>query len=64
MVTFVLIWIPPALAPAGLIVRFLVVVAVDDIATVAVVLDVSALFRRSSGRPPSGAQLNNRAFVT
>ncbi len=43
-VAFALVWMPPALPPAGLIVWFLVVVAVYDIAYVVVVLNISALF--------------------
>lgn len=44
VVAFALVWMPPALPTAGLIVWFLVVVAVYDIAFVVVVLNVSALF--------------------
>ncbi|GAA1725983.1 MFS transporter [Isoptericola hypogeus] len=44
VVAFALVWMPPPLAPAGLVVWFLVVVAVYDVAYVAVVLNVSALF--------------------
>ncbi|WP_091227396.1 MFS transporter [Microbacterium sp. 3J1] len=41
---FALVWMPPELPTAGLIVWFLVVVAVYDIAFVVVVLNISALF--------------------
>jgi glycoside/pentoside/hexuronide:cation symporter, GPH family len=44
LVAFALVWMPPPLPPAGLVVWFLVVVAVYDVAYVAVVLNVSALF--------------------
>lgn len=44
VVAFTLVWMPPALPPAGLIAWFLVVVAVYDIAFVVVVLNISALF--------------------
>lgn len=44
VVAFALVWMPPALPPAGTIVWFLVVVAVYDIAFVVVVLNISALF--------------------
>ncbi|MFJ4223014.1 MFS transporter [Microbacterium sp. NPDC089695] len=44
VVAFALVWMPPDLPTAGLIVWFLVVVAVYDIAFVVVVLNVSALF--------------------
>lgn len=44
VVAFALVWMPPALSAAGLIVWFLVVVAVYDIAFVVVVLNISALF--------------------
>ncbi|WP_254775112.1 MFS transporter [Microbacterium hydrocarbonoxydans] len=44
VVAFALIWMPPELPAAGLIVWFLVVVAVYDIAFVVVVLNISALF--------------------
>lgn len=44
VVAFALIWMPPALPTGGLIVWFLVVVAVYDIAFVVVVLNISALF--------------------
>lgn len=44
VVAFALVWMPPALPAAGLIVWFLVVVAVYDIAFVVVVLNISALF--------------------
>jgi GPH family glycoside/pentoside/hexuronide:cation symporter len=44
VVAFVLIWMPPTLPPVGTLVWFLAVVAVYDAATVAVVLNVSALF--------------------
>ncbi|MFJ4175396.1 MFS transporter [Microbacterium sp. NPDC089696] len=44
VVAFALVWMPPALPTAGLIVWFLVVVAVYDIAFVVVVLNISALF--------------------
>lgn len=44
VVAFALIWMPPQLPAAGLIVWFLVVVAVYDIAFVVVVLNISALF--------------------
>ncbi|WEK60965.1 MAG: MFS transporter [Candidatus Microbacterium colombiense] len=44
VVGFVLIWMPPALPTVGLIVWFLIVVAVYDIAFVVVVLNISALF--------------------
>ncbi|WP_336708207.1 MFS transporter [Oerskovia sp. USHLN155] len=41
---FSLVWMPPEVSPAGLLVWFLVVVAVYDVAYVAVVLNTSALF--------------------
>lgn len=44
VVAFALVWMPPPLPPGGLIVWFLVVVAVYDIAFVVVVLNISALF--------------------
>lgn len=44
VVAFALVWMPPELPPAGLIVWFLIVVAVYDIAFVVVVLNISALF--------------------
>ncbi|MEN5074292.1 MFS transporter [Isoptericola cucumis] len=44
VVAFALVWMPPPLPPAGLVVWFLVVVAIYDVAYVAVVLNVSALF--------------------
>ncbi|WP_337001835.1 MULTISPECIES: MFS transporter [unclassified Microbacterium] len=44
VVAFALVWMPPELPVAGLIVWFLVVVAVYDIAFVVVVLNISALF--------------------
>ncbi|MDR6142885.1 GPH family glycoside/pentoside/hexuronide:cation symporter [Microbacterium foliorum] len=44
VVAFALVWMPPGLPTAGLIVWFLVVVAVYDIAFVVVVLNISALF--------------------
>lgn len=44
VVAFALVWVPPALSPTGLVVWFLVVVAVYDVAYVVVVLNVSALF--------------------
>ena len=44
VVAFALIWMPPELPAAGLIVWFLIVVAVYDIAFVVVVLNISALF--------------------
>ncbi len=44
VVAFALVWMPPALPAGGLIVWFLVVVAVYDIAFVVVVLNISALF--------------------
>lgn len=44
VVAFALVWMPPDLPVAGLIVWFLVVVAVYDIAFVVVVLNISALF--------------------
>ncbi|MDQ0649576.1 GPH family glycoside/pentoside/hexuronide:cation symporter [Microbacterium natoriense] len=44
VVAFALVWMPPALSPGGMIVWFLVVVAVYDIAFVVVVLNISALF--------------------
>ncbi|KJL48810.1 Glucuronide carrier protein [Microbacterium hydrocarbonoxydans] len=44
VVAFALVWMPPALSPAGAIVWFLVVVALYDIAFVVVVLNISALF--------------------
>lgn len=44
VVAFALVWMPPELPTAGLIVWFLVVVAVYDIAFVVVVLNISALF--------------------
>ncbi|MFS0853883.1 MFS transporter [Microbacterium sp. 179-I 3D4 NHS] len=44
VVAFALVWMPPALPVGGLIVWFLVVVAVYDVAFVVVVLNISALF--------------------
>ena len=44
VVAFALVWMPPELPVVGLIVWFLVVVAVYDIAFVVVVLNISALF--------------------
>ncbi|WP_120493846.1 MFS transporter [Microbacterium phyllosphaerae] len=44
VVAFALVWMPPELPAAGVIVWFLVVVAVYDIAFVVVVLNISALF--------------------
>lgn len=44
VVAFALVWMPPELPTAGLIVWFLIVVAVYDIAFVVVVLNISALF--------------------
>ena len=44
IVAFALVWMPPVLPVAGLLVWFLVVVAVYDIAFVVVVLNISALF--------------------
>ncbi|CAH0244328.1 MFS transporter [Microbacterium foliorum] len=44
VVAFALVWMPPPLPAAGLIVWFLVVVAVYDVAFVVVVLNISALF--------------------
>lgn len=44
VVAFALVWMPPELPVAGLIVWFLIVVAVYDIAFVVVVLNISALF--------------------
>ncbi|CAN7226744.1 MFS transporter [Microbacterium foliorum] len=44
VIAFALVWMPPELPTAGLIVWFLVVVAVYDIAFVVVVLNISALF--------------------
>jgi GPH family glycoside/pentoside/hexuronide:cation symporter len=44
VVAFALVWMPPELPVSGLIVWFLVVVAVYDIAFVVVVLNISALF--------------------
>lgn len=44
VVAFALIWMPPELSAGGLIVWFLIVVAVYDIAFVVVVLNISALF--------------------
>ncbi len=44
VVAFAFVWVPPALSPTGLVVWFLVVVAVYDVAYVVVVLNVSALF--------------------
>ncbi|MCA5894521.1 MFS transporter [Isoptericola sp. NEAU-Y5] len=41
---FALVWMPPPLEPSGLVVWFLVVVAIYDVAYVAVVLNASALF--------------------
>jgi len=41
---FSLVWMPPDVSPTGLLVWFLVVVAVYDVAFVAVVLNTSALF--------------------
>ncbi|WP_311258423.1 MFS transporter [Microbacterium sp. WCS2018Hpa-9] len=44
VVAFALVWMPPELPTAGLIVWFLIVVAVYDVAFVVVVLNISALF--------------------
>jgi len=44
VVAFALVWMPPSLPAAGLIVWFLIVAAVYDIAFVVVVLNISALF--------------------
>lgn len=44
VVAFAMVWMPPALPPGGLIVWFLVFVAVYDLAFVVVVLNISALF--------------------
>lgn len=44
VVAFSLIWMPPALPATGLLLWFLVVVAIYDVAFVVVVLNVSALF--------------------
>lgn len=44
VVAFALVWMPPALPVEGLIVWFLIIVAVYDIAFVVVVLNISALF--------------------
>ena len=44
VVAFALVWMPPELPAAGLIVWFLIVVAVYDVAFVVVVLNISALF--------------------
>lgn len=44
VVAFALVWMPPELSAVGLIVWFLIVVAVYDIAFVVVVLNISALF--------------------
>ena len=44
VVAFALVWMPPDLPVTGLIVWFLVVVAVYDVAFVVVVLNISALF--------------------
>lgn len=44
VVAFALVWMPPELPAAGLIVWFLLVVAVYDVAFVVVVLNISALF--------------------
>ncbi|MEV7608661.1 MFS transporter [Microbacterium sp. NPDC089320] len=44
VLAFALVWMPPELPTAGLIVWFLIVVAVYDIAFVVVVLNISALF--------------------
>ncbi|MGW8483083.1 MFS transporter [Microbacterium sp. NPDC055903] len=44
VVAFALVWMPPELPASGLIVWFLVVVAVYDVAYVVVVLNISALF--------------------
>ena len=44
VVAFALVWMPPALPAAGLIMWFLIVAAVYDIAFVVVVLNISALF--------------------
>ncbi|KJL20372.1 Inner membrane symporter YicJ [Microbacterium oxydans] len=44
VVAFALVWMPPELPVTGLIVWFLVVVAVYDVAFVVVVLNISALF--------------------
>jgi GPH family glycoside/pentoside/hexuronide:cation symporter len=44
VVAFALVWMPPSLPAGGLIVWFLIVVAVYDIAFVVVVLNISALF--------------------
>lgn len=44
VVAFSLVWMPPPFGPTGLVGWFLVVVAVYDVAYVAVVLNISALF--------------------
>ncbi|WP_282847601.1 MFS transporter [Microbacterium oxydans] len=44
VVAFALVWMPPELPVTGLIIWFLVVVAVYDVAFVVVVLNISALF--------------------
>ncbi|WP_265521736.1 MFS transporter [Oerskovia flava] len=44
VVAFALVWMPPDLSPTGLVVWFLAVVAVYDVAFVVVVLNISALF--------------------
>ena len=44
VVAFALVWMPPELPVSGLIIWFLVVVAVYDVAFVVVVLNISALF--------------------
>ncbi|MBN0041807.1 MFS transporter [Cellulosimicrobium cellulans] len=44
VVAFALVWTPPAVGPTGLVVWFLVVVALFDVAYVVVALNVSALF--------------------
>nr|WP_194719959.1 MFS transporter [Cellulosimicrobium arenosum] len=44
VVAFALVWTPPDLGPVGLLVWFLLVVAVFDVAYVVVVLNASALF--------------------
>ncbi|MGN6239457.1 MAG: MFS transporter [Cellulosimicrobium cellulans] len=44
VVAFALVWMPPAVGPTGLVVWFLVVVALFDVAYVVVALNISALF--------------------
>ncbi|MBD5785992.1 MFS transporter [Cellulosimicrobium terreum] len=44
VVAFVLVWTPPDVSPTALVVWFLLVVAVYDVAYVVVVLNISALF--------------------